>query len=215
MAFRALILDMDGTMVDTERTLVDLWEDVAGEMGHPFSRDVLISTVGTTYEETERIMQEAYPGAPHEAIREEVSRRFAPMRDRGEVPVKPGIRELLERAREMGLRVGVCTSTHRASTEKTLAAAGLLSFIDDMVCGGEAERGKPDPAPYLLMAKRLGADPQGCLVVEDSPHGAMSALDAGMTVVVIPDMTEPPEEIRRRVAVLPDAFGVLEMFFLR
>lgn len=209
--FRALILDVDGTMMDTERAMIDLWEQIGREMGYDFDRAVLISTVGTTYEETGRIVRAAFPDAPNDAILGEVSRRFHAMRDRGEVPVKPGARALLAAARERGLPVGVCTSTPRESIERTLEAAGLLALVDASVCAGEAGRGKPDPAPYLLAAHRLGVPPGECLAVEDSPHGARSALGAGMAVAVVPDLVEPPGDVRRRAMILSSLRDVIAL----
>lgn len=209
---RALILDMDGTMLDTERILIQLWDQVAREMGYVFPMEILVSTVGTTNEETREIIRAAYPSAPHDEIREEFSRRFWPIRERGEVPVKEGLFELLHAAKEHGMKIGVCTSTHRAAVDALLAAYDLPRLIDAMVCGGEAEHGKPDPAPYLLAAQRLGVHPEECIAVEDSPHGARSALDAGMTVAVIPDMVQPPDSVTRQAHVLDTLRDVISLF---
>ncbi len=199
---KALILDMDGTMIDSERTIIRLWGDIARELGHMFDDAVMIATVGTTYEATEQAMLSAYPDAPHAQIRAEASRRFHILRDEGNIPLRPGLMNLLDAARERNLPVGVCTSTRRASAEATLAACGILPRIGAMVCAGEAQAGKPDPAPYLLAAHRLGVEPKDCVAVEDSPSGARSALSAGMRVAVVPDLVPVPADVVPRARVL-------------
>jgi HAD superfamily hydrolase (TIGR01509 family) len=202
--FRALILDMDGTTLDTERVLLKMWETAAREMGYIFAMDVMASTVGTTYAETLRMMDRAYPGAPHDGIRKEVSRRFQAARESGGIALRPGFHEIVRAARERGMALGICTSTRRASAEATLAAAGIAPLFDAMVCGGDTELGKPDPAPYLLAAERLGVQPGQCVAVEDSPSGARSALAAGMRVIVVPDVLAIPPDVAALAGMAAD-----------
>ncbi|MDR3120662.1 MAG: HAD family phosphatase [Clostridiales bacterium] len=209
--YDALILDMDGTLVDTERALLDLWESTAREMGHIFARDVLISTVGTTYADTLSRMAEVYPDAPHDDIRKETSRRFQVLRAAGRVGLRPGAMALLDAVAPARLKLGLCTSTRRASAEATLASVGILDRFASIVCGDEVAAGKPDPAPYLLSAARLGVAPGACLAVEDSPSGARSALAAGMAVAVVPDMIPVPEDVAARATVLS---GLSQVFAL-
>jgi HAD superfamily hydrolase (TIGR01509 family) len=200
----ALILDMDGTTLDTERVLLKIWEAVARERGHIFSMDVMASTVGTTYKETIRMMEAAYPGAPHDDIRAEVSGRFRIARESGGIALRPGFREIVSRARQKCMKLGICTSTRRVSAEASVAATGIASCFDAMVCGDDVSRGKPDPEPYLLAAKRLGEPPDLCAAVEDSPSGVRSALAAGMRVIAVPDVLPIPADLAALVSVAAD-----------
>jgi HAD superfamily hydrolase (TIGR01509 family) len=203
---------MDGTLVDTERALLEVWESVAAEMGYAFSRERMIATVGTTTKDTIRIMEECYPGAPHEEIRGEMSRRYQMLRANGEIGLRPGVREALDIVAGRGLRMAVCTATRRATVISTLESVGILGYFDVFVCGDEVTRGKPDPEPYLLTAARLGLGPDMCYVIEDSPSGARSALSAGMAVAVVPDMVPAPEDVVDRAAVydnIIDAVSIL------
>jgi HAD superfamily hydrolase (TIGR01509 family) len=204
-------MDMDGTLVDTERELIRLQGEVAREKGFHFDRAVMVSTVGTTYETSVRIMHDAYPDAPHAAIREEVGKRFSALRAEGGIPVRKGAHALLDAALTRGMVIGLCTSTQRPSVESTLNAADLTRYFTTTVCADEAEHGKPHPAPYLLAAKRLGVAPENCLVVEDSPAGARSALAAGMRVVVVPDLIPVPDDLADRVTVLDSLLEVIDL----
>jgi HAD superfamily hydrolase (TIGR01509 family) len=166
--------------------------------------DVMASTVGTTYKETIRMMEAAYPGAPHDDIRTEVSRRFRAAREVGGIALRPGFGEIVLKAGQKGMKLGICTSTRRSSAEATVAAAGIASCFDAMVCGDDVSRGKPDPEPYLLAAERLGAPPELCVAVEDSPSGVRSALAAGMRVIAVPDVLPIPADLAARVSIAAD-----------
>jgi HAD superfamily hydrolase (TIGR01509 family) len=194
-AYKAVVFDMDGTLVDSERAMLDLWVSAARAEGFDFSREVIQKTIGTTNNDTMRIMAGEYPGAPHEAIRAQMSALYRGMRDRGEIGLRPGAREAIAAARALGLRIALCTSTGAASAELTLKSAGISDVFDAVICGGDVTRGKPDPEPYLTAAARLGVDPRECLAVEDSPSGARSALAAGMDVAFVPDIIPVPRDV--------------------
>ena len=199
--YKAVVFDMDGTLIDSERTRLNLWGSIASGMGHPFSIDSMIRTIGTTNEDTIKMMLVEYPDAPHDNIRKKTSDRYREMREKGEIALRPGARDALEKVRGFGLQIGLCTSTNVATALMALKFAGIQEFFDVMVCGNEVKCGKPNPEPYLLAAQRLGIDPTDCLVIEDSPSGARSALSAGMAVAVVPDLIPVPADVARNAAV--------------
>ena len=213
--FGAVILDMDGTVIDSERALLALWEAVSMSRGYAFSREAMMRTIGTTYNETIRIMEEAYPDAPHAEIREEMARRFREMRENGEIGLRPDVNEFLEKVYGRGISIGLCTSTRGSSARLTLENAGILKYFDALVCGDDVTRSKPDPEPYLLSAARLGLSPMECFVVEDSPSGARSALAAGMTVAVVPDLIPVPGDVAGRVKVIDSILQAIPLFMQR
>ena len=202
---------MDGTLIDSERALLDLWQLYALEAGYVFAREVMESTVGITYEDTIRVIAEAYPEAPHTDIRAKMSARMREKRENGEIGLMPGALAALEQVAALGLPIGLCTSTRGPSAVETLKTAGILNFFSAMVFGDEVSRGKPDPEPYLLIASKLGVNPADCLAVEDTPSGARSALAAGMDVAVVPDIVKAPAEIAEKVVVLENVTQAVRM----
>jgi HAD superfamily hydrolase (TIGR01509 family) len=149
---------------------------------------------------------------PYDEVWARVQVLLAKAHERG-YRVKLGARELLARCREAGLICAVASSTRRAQVEQRLQGVGLLEYFQAVVGGDEVARSKPDPDIFLLVAERLGAAPEHCLVFEDSEHGARGAIAAGMQTVIIPDLNEPSEEARAfSLAVLPSLAHVRPRF---
>jgi beta-phosphoglucomutase-like phosphatase (HAD superfamily) len=195
MKYEALILDMDGTIVDTERVIIELMEEAAIEAGGRLSREALLGMIGSGTQETLNLIRVACPGVEPRQLLSRMSQLLEIKRASGGIAAKKGVFMLLEAARAINAKVAICTSTRRKSAEATLKSAGLGELTKVMVCGGEAAEGKPDPAPYLLAAKLLEVSPEVCLAVEDSPRGAQSARDAGMRVACVPDLLPAPDWI--------------------
>ena len=107
----------------------------------------------------------------------------------GKLAPRPGIRGLFNEISVEGLPLAIGTACEKKAARKVLDAALGPHFIDSLsaLCGGDdTERKKPDPAIYLLVAKKCGVDPSNCLVLEDTRHGMEAALSAGMRCVVTP-----------------------------
>ena len=209
--YKAVVFDMDGTLVDSERALLETWEFAAREMGYIFSREIMMKTIGTTYNDTMRRMIETYPDAPHEDIRKVTSERFQAMRESGKIALRSGAGAALEAVSGLGLKIGLCTSTRASSAKATLESVGIYEFFDAAVYGDEITRGKPDPEPYLLVASRLGVDPAECYAVEDSPSGARSALAAGMAVAFVPDILSAPEDVADKITIIDNLTQVISL----
>ena len=107
------------------------------------------------------------------------------VRDRG-VPVRPGARELLAEVAAAGLPHALVTGSERRFMDAVLARTGMR--FDALVCADDVSMTKPDPEPYLLAAKLLGADPARCFALEDSPNGVASAEAAGCQVIAVPSL---------------------------
>lgn len=185
---QAVLLDMDGTLVDTEGYWWTAEVEIFAELGHvldeahreivvggPMSRALghLISVTGA--EETLHELSAA------------VNRRFARLIAGGEVPLMPGARRLLTELAAHGVPTALVSASHRPIIDAVLRSLGPDYFAFS-VAGDEVARTKPHPDPYLLAAARLGADPARCVVVEDTATGVASAEEAGCRVVAVPSL---------------------------
>jgi HAD superfamily hydrolase (TIGR01509 family) len=196
----AVLWDMDGTLVDSEK----LWDVALYEtsewLGSKLSDEQRSTLVGSNMDATATYLLEV---AGRVVTPEAVEEVGAAIRDRtaglfdDPLPWRPGAREALAAVRAAGIPSALVTSTERALTDLALKTIGR-EFFDVTVCGDEVDgRNKPHPRPYQLAAELLGVDPARCVAVEDSPPGTESAEAAGCVVLVIPnDVPVGPGERR-------------------
>jgi len=208
----AVIFDMDGLMIDSERVSVECWSQAAQELGLPFEDGFWLRMVGLGDRDCERLLLQRIDAG-------QVAALFARCHDLYEhrthagLPLRPGILELLQLLREHAVPRAVATSTRQPRASRKLAASGLLDFFDVVVTSSDVAHPKPAPDIYLLAAQKLGKDPTRCLALEDSPAGIRAAVGAGMTAIQVPDLVHPDEELRalghRIVGSLVDAHALL------
>jgi HAD superfamily hydrolase (TIGR01509 family) len=203
--FTAAVFDMDGLLLDSERPIRDAWLSAAAELGAPLTEADYLSVVGRNEREGNARLLEVF-GRNAALLAATRRRADALIAERfGTVPfdVKPGALRLLRALRGAGLPCAVASSTAHREVERRLERAGLLDFFS-AVCGGdEVTRGKPEPDLYRLAIARLGLEADCCVAFEDSNHGALAALAAGLAVVVVPDLKPAePQWQTRCLAVL-------------
>lgn len=186
----ALLFDMDGLLLDTERLFMESL--IALLVPRGFSahevQAFFLTLVGTSSAHTTRALQE-FVGPGHdigELDREWRDLHRAKMSDG--VPFRPHVKEVLPQLRAAGFRIAVVTSTSRAGALHHLEKAQILDLFDLIIGGDEVSRNKPDPMPYLMAAERLGVDPRRCAAFEDSDLGTMAAVRAGCITTQIPDL---------------------------
>jgi HAD superfamily hydrolase (TIGR01509 family) len=186
-ALQAVLLDMDGTLVDTEGFWWKAEAEVFAELGHvldeehrhvvvggPMARSVshLISVTGVDLTLTELSVL--------------INARFIELIGRG-VPLMPGARRLLGELAAHEVPTALVSASHRQIIDTVLRSLGPEYFALS-IAGDEVRRTKPHPDPYLLAAAGLGADPARCVVVEDTATGVASAEAAGCQVVAVPSL---------------------------
>lgn len=211
--FECVIFDMDGLMFDTEVYYRIALNRFFEENGLKADQRLFDQTIGMNIQDTSNHFRQV-PGYT-EVAHNTLERVDAIMRElyaaRG-VPLKPGLLELLEHLKVGGYPIGLATSTDESLASFVLETAGVAKYFDKMTFGNMVENGKPAPDIYILAAKRLGMQPDVCLVLEDSCAGIRSATDAGMHAVMVPDAVQPDDEtLARAEAVCETLLDVIPM----
>jgi HAD superfamily hydrolase (TIGR01509 family) len=208
----AVLLDMDGTLLDTEPSYVSALTAALDAFGYPDATAMCHALIGIPGSECEALLRARYgENFPFADIIEAFAARSDEIFREG-VALKPGTIELLDALQAAGCPFAIVTSTSRPTAERHLTLGGIRARFDTLVTCDDVTRGKPSPDIYLLAAAKLGVRPQACVAIEDSNPGIAAAHAAGAIPIMVPDVVQPTAETRQKcVAVLPDLHAVLAM----
>ena len=193
MPVEAVIFDLDGVIVDSEIWWHEARVEWAAERGLTWTHDDSRAVMGANSRGWARIMRarKGLPETDESAILEAVVQRVTDRYRHG----APDIEGAVAAVRRIAATwpVAVASSAHRRVIDAALDATGLAEVIPVIVSSDEVDHGKPDPDVYLEAARQLVVGPADCLVVEDSLNGVRAGVAAGMTVVLIPNSSVPPD----------------------
>lgn len=212
-AIKAVLFDMDGVILDTEKLYTRFWKEAAQSLGYPMTHEMALGMRSLSREVGERQLKE-YLGetVDYQQVRNKRIEMMTAFINENGVELKSGIHTLLEYLRENKLRTSIATSSPLDRTKEYLSQVGLVDAFDELVSGHMVEHGKPAPDIYIYAAEKLGLRPEECLVLEDSPTGLLAALRAGCVPVMVPDQDQPDEEVKGRIyAVAENLEAVIEL----
>ena len=208
---KAVIFDMDGILIDTEKWLNVYWQQAAKEAGFEVTREdgLAIRSLAGKYAGPylRGIFGDSFD---YEAIR---ARRKELMREhiaKYGIEKKPGVDDILSYLAEKNMKRAVATATDPERTKQYLTQIGIYDKFDKIVSATTVENGKPQPDVYLYACEQIGEKPEDCIAVEDSPNGILSAYRAGLSVVMVPDLTEPDEETAKMLYARIDTVSGLK-----
>jgi beta-phosphoglucomutase family hydrolase len=182
--FKAYLFDCDGTIVDSMPLHYVAWKRVLGEQGCSFSEELFYAWGGMPIRAIIAALNEEQGlSMPVEETARKKERYYTEM-----IEDLKAIPEVLAHIEDQHGKIpfAVVSGSTRDSVETSLGALGLLGRFDTLVCAGDYAKGKPDPEPFLTAARRLGVQPEECLVFEDAETGVAAARAAGMAVVKVP-----------------------------
>lgn len=194
---KGVVFDMDGLLFDTETLYRETLMVTAADLGHPLRADFFFQLIGLPSEAALPLWRtELGPDFDIPAMLLQARDRFHARAAEGNV-LKPGVVELLDHLASLGLPHAIATSSKHDAVEHHLEAHGLTDRFPIIVAHGDYARGKPNPDPFLTAAERLDLAPEDCVALEDSHNGVRAASSAGMMTVMVPDLLEPTDEMRR------------------
>lgn len=184
---RAVLFDLDGTLMDSMWAWEDIDIEYLGRFGHRPTRDMQRAIEGMSFTETAQYFKDRY-GIPDsvEQIKAEWNRMAYDVYAK-RVKLKPGAYDFLRELRRLGISAGIASSNSRELIRACLASNQVEDCFDCITISCEVKKGKPAPDIYLRAAKTLDVPPEECLVFEDIPMGILAAKNAGMNVCAVED----------------------------
>lgn len=201
---KAVIFDLDGTLVDSMWMWKAIDVEFLARYGLECPEDLQKAIEGMSFSETAAYFKERFQ-IPDSL--EEIKAAWTEMsieKYRSQVPLKPGVKDFLDRTAHLGMKAGIATSNGRAMVDAVLDSLGIRRYFQVVATACEVAAGKPAPDIYLNVAGRLGVRPEECLVFEDIPAGIQAGKSAGMTVFAVED--EFSRHMRGEKAALADYY---------
>ena len=210
--YDAVVFDMDGVIFDSERAVINCWKIIADKYGIPDIEESCIKCTGTTEKKTREIMLYRYgDDFPYDEYKKEASRIYHEKYDDGRLPVKKGVKDILEYLKSHNKKIALASSTRRQVVVQELKDAGFLDYFDELVCGDMVSRSKPEPDIFLKACEVLGVNPTKSYAIEDSYNGIRAAYAGKLMPIMVPDILQADDEMKNLAdIILPDLNSVIE-----
>lgn len=202
---KAVIFDMDGLMIDSERVTFEGYKIELEKRNYETTEAFYIKTLGKTIKTVYQIYFDEYGNDfPIDEVIQDVHRYIEKEFEEKGVPIKKGLLPLLQYLKDHQIKTIVATSSSRVRTDRILKQANITQYFDDSICGDEVTNGKPDPEVFLKACQKLNVLPSEAIVLEDSEAGIQAAANANIKVICIPDMKYPEPQYEKLTYKLLD-----------
>ena len=209
--FKAAIFDMDGLILDSERTVLSCWEQIGEKYGFPNIREYGISVIGKNKKATVDEFARVY-GEPGDRYEKELREIYNELAAQGKVPLKPHTLELLSAMKNAGMKIAIASSSTREEVTTQMEMLGALPYFDTCVCGDQVTKSKPDPEIFLLACGALGIKPEEGVGLEDSFNGVRSCKASGLYTIMVPDIIQPDDEMKELANVILPSLEAVQDF---
>lgn len=195
MMIKAIIFDMDGLMIDSERVTFEGYQAMLAKMNLTMSEEFYKTLLGKPIKGIfQRFYDEYGNDFPIESVIDDVHQYMAKRFENEGVPIKKGLIPLLKYLKENNYKTIVATSSNRNRVDTILQSADIEKYFDASICGDEVTRGKPNPEVFLKSCQKLNVKTEEAIVLEDSEAGIQASHAANIKVICIPDMKYPEPE---------------------
>ena len=211
MSFQAVIFDMDGLLMDSERVGLDVMHDCGLLQGYDIPVAMVRETIGSNKQSSSDYYHQFFPALDTDRLFLDFKNAMCDLAKQGKIPLKKGALELLEEIKRQGIPMAVASSSGQSTISVYLNSVGVIAYFDALITGSGLPS-KPAPDIFLKAAATLRAEPEKCLVLEDSLNGIKAGRAAGMTVVMVPDVFPYTDDLAPYVDhVLPDLAAVIPL----
>lgn len=212
---KAVIFDMDGTLLDSESVCLLAWQYVIDKYNLDMDLSLPIASIGLNYNSMVRLFLDEFGESfQFEKYWKCAKEFFAEYKATKGVDVKKGFTELANYLKAEGIGMYVATSTYHDNAAENLTASGIVSYFDGIIGGDEITKGKPDPEIFIKAAELTGFSKHECLVVEDSNNGLKAGIASGIRTIYIKDIVDVPqktvEQAYKSCSDLSDIISVIE-----
>jgi len=188
---------MDGLMLDTERLVIPSLQRAGKSIGITLTDELLTEMYGLNEVDSNMLMDKRLGiTVPKKEFSDAFYADYKRTIVQNGIPIKEGLIELIDCLEKNNIRRAVATSTKIELALKKLKIVGILDRFECIIGGDQVAKGKPAPDLYLKAANELGIPVDHCLALEDSDNGAMSAYNAGIKVIVVPDIRKPSDKTK-------------------
>lgn len=196
---KAVIFDMDGTMLDTEHVKEEGLKYVGESLNVKIDDQTLTQIRGTNNTRLKEILCNKFEGLNVEKLLETREKYVEKYFENNPIEPKKGLLELLEFLKNHDYKMAVASSSNLEVIKKYLKKVGVFDYFDVIIGGDIVTKGKPDPEIYSKCIEQLNLSKEECIGVEDTANGVLSIHRAGMKPIMIPDLEKPSEEIENLV----------------